>query len=101
MTFKKKFQEIGIGVTLILIAGLLAGCAGGGVRRGVIAMRVDDSTAHVSMGGGEVGVGDHVELFRNVCAGGGGKVADGMGPKTCRKEPMGHGEISETLGADY
>ncbi len=101
MIFVQKFKEIGTKTALfVCFAGLLVGCAGGGVRRGVIAMRVDESTAHVSMGRGEVGVGDHVELFRNVCTGG-GKATDGLGPRICRKEPLGHGEILETLGSDY
>jgi hypothetical protein len=85
---------------LIFLAAAISGCAT--THRASIVMKMSESEAHISMGQGEVVVGDHVELYRNVCtkSGSPGERAGG-GPKKCEKQLFGHGEISQLLGNDY
>jgi hypothetical protein len=65
-------------------------------HRGVVAMKVDEQNAHVGMGGGELKVGDHVELFKNVCS-----VRGRHSGRVCEKVASGHGEVLEILNEDY
>jgi hypothetical protein len=88
---------------ILLLASFIVACAGT-TRRGSVVMKLNESEAHISMGQGDVNVGDHVELYRNICTStrndnvgerhGGGKV-------TCEKKLYGHGEVSQLLGNDY
>lgn len=78
---------------------LLAGCATS-LHRGVVAMKVDDSTAHVGLNRGEATTGDHVVLYGNSCTGGGGGKGDGGG-RTCTKKEKGHGTVTEVLSDNY
>lgn len=77
---------------MLVSAFSLISCAT--TRRGSIVMKLNDSQAHVGMGQGEVDMGDHVQLYRNICSG-------GRGDRSCRKEAAGHGEITSVLNADY
>jgi hypothetical protein len=96
MTAKPLLSILIISLGLIL----LSGCASG-VKRGVVAMKISSTEAHVGVGRDELRVGDHVELYRNACTGTpGGKVADG-GSRSCRKESAGHGEVTQILSDDY
>ena len=83
-------------VSVILLGG---GCASQ-THRGVIAMKISDTEAHVGVGTSEVSPGDHVELYRNVCTGGGSRKTGGSALQ-CRKESLGHGEVTRTLNPDY
>jgi hypothetical protein len=74
------------------------GCASA-VHRGVVAMKLDDRKAHVGIGGKEVAVGDHVELYRNQCESGGS--ARQGGTRSCTKTSTGHGVVSKVLSSDY
>lgn len=95
MKLKTAWPLTGLALGLVLISG----CASG-VKRGVVAMKISDTEAHVGMGESDLSVGDHVELYRNACTGGlGGR--DGGSNRSCRKEPMGHGEVSRILNPDY
>lgn len=84
--------------TLMLIPAiaLLSACATS-LHRGVVAMKVDDRTAHVGLNSTEVKVGDHVELYGSKCTKGGGRGS----PTTCTKVSKGHGVVTEVMGGDY
>lgn len=69
-------------------------------HRGVIAMKVSEHEAHVGIGKNELSVGDHVELYRNVCksaSGRRGEVATG----SCEKKIVGHGVVTGIINDDY
>ena len=89
----KYFLVIGVSISV-------AGCATG-VKRGIVAMKINETEAHVGIGSEEVSPGDHVELYRNVCTGGGGKKSDGAEPRKCTKKSIGHGTVKEVLSGDY
>lgn len=88
-------------IVLVFVVIALSACASG-VKRGVVAMKITDTDAHVGVGQDEVKVGDHVELYRNVCTGtnSGGR-GDGGGTRSCKKESTGHGEVTQILNPDY
>jgi hypothetical protein len=67
-------------------------------HRGVVAMKVSDTEAHIGAGKNELVVGDHVELYKNVCRGGG---SHGESDYNCAKKLMGHGEVTRTINEDY
>lgn len=78
--------------TLVAIT-LLGGCATG-FHRGVVAMKIDDSTAHVGLNRNEAKNGEHVELYGNKCS----------GPKEireCQRVSKGHGTITEIINDNY
>jgi hypothetical protein len=75
---------------------LISGCASM-THRGVVAMKVSDSEAHVGAGDNELRMGDHVELYRNVCAG----AARETGTRSCEKRSSGHGVVTKEINADY
>lgn len=78
---------------------LLAGCATR-LHRGVVAMKIDDSTAHVGLNRGEATTGDHVVLYGNSCSPGGGG-GQGIGGRTCTKIEKGHGTVTQILSENY
>ena len=87
-------------ISMASIVLLVGGCASQ-VHRGVVAMKISDTEAHVGVGPGEVSPGDHVELYHNICTGGGGAAKEGGSERKCRKESLGHGEVTQTLNPDY
>lgn len=82
---------------IVLVSGalILSSCASK-VHRGVVAMKMDESTAHVGIKNNEVNVGDHVELYGNKCAR--NKASD---DQSCVRVSKGHGTITQILSADY
>ncbi len=84
-------------VVLLLVSGAVAfsSCASQ-VHRGVVAMKIDDSTAHVGLKNSEVSVGDHVELYSNKCP---ANKFDRN--KTCEKVLLGHGAVTEIINENY
>ena len=83
-------------VALIMVAlALLGGCATS-FHRGVVAMKVDESTAHVGLNSDEVKVGDHVELYGSKCTTG-----TRGSPSKCIKISKGHGTVVEILSEHY
>lgn len=89
-----KLIKIVIGASILT----LSACSTG-VKRGSVVMKVSDEEAHVGIGKNEVKPGDHLQLYNNVCTGGGGK--DRAGDRICRKVSQGHGEVVEVLNDDY
>jgi hypothetical protein len=90
-----------IGFLFVVTVGI-SSCAGS-VKRGVVAMKINETEAHVGIGRGEVNVGDHVELYRNICVGNASLTKGGQegAGRTCTKQSGGHGEVTEILGNDY
>ena len=86
-------------IVLVVLLPLFLGACASKVHRGVVAMKIDDSTAHVGIRGSEVSVGDHVELYANKCSKGGKAANDYVGE--CSKVLKGHGVISQILNQDY
>ena len=82
---------------IIVVSGalILSSCASK-VHRGVVAMKMDESTAHVGIKDNEVKVGDHVELYGNKCTF--NRVAQ---DQSCVRVSKGHGIITQILNADY
>lgn len=96
--------KIRMAITLLmacLLLVLFSACAS--TRRGSVVMKVSDDQAHVGMGKADVNVGDHVQLYQNVCPPkrAAGRSGDGGSSGSCRKEPRGHGEVVQLLGEDY
>jgi hypothetical protein len=77
---------------LALTLALATGCTS--VHRGVVAMKIDDTTAHVCMNRDEVAVGDTVQLYRNVCTRRGGSTR-------CEKKALATGTVTEILNDHY
>ncbi|MBC7467271.1 MAG: hypothetical protein H7256_14870 [Bdellovibrio sp.] len=84
--------------TIVLLAGALvvSSCATNQLHRGVVAMKIDDRNAHVTLNKNEVAVGDHVELFGNKCV-----PLAGTRAKTCERVEKGHGVVTEVLNDNY
>ncbi|MBC7457441.1 MAG: hypothetical protein H7235_04130 [Bdellovibrionaceae bacterium] len=82
-------------IFLVIGALALSSCASK-VHRGVVAMKIDETTAHVGLKSNVVAVGDHVELYGNKCTK--NKIETGQG---CTKYSKGHGVVSSILNEDY
>ncbi len=67
-------------------------------RRGVIAKKMSNNEAHVTLGREEVATGDRVTLFKSVCEMIGGRKGEAY---YCYKTKVGTGRISELLGASF
>ncbi len=82
---------------VVVVCGtfILSSCASK-VHRGVVAMKMDESTAHVGIRDSEVNVGDHVELYGNKCAR--NRASE---EQSCVRVSKGHGTITQILNADY
>lgn len=80
---------------VFLVLPLVLGACASQLHRGVVAMKVDESTAHVGLNKNEVSVGDHVELYANNCTGSAKTV------QKCTKISKGHGTVTEVLSEDY
>ena len=84
-------------VAVLLVSGAVAlsSCASK-VHRGVVAMKINETTAHVGLSKSEVSVGDHVELYANKCPR--SKIDSAQ---ICQKVLKGHGAVTEILNDDY
>ena len=89
----KKFLSTGIAIVA------LTGCATHSVMRGSVAMKVNDTEAHVCMNKDEIKAGDHLVLYKNVCE----QVDKGKDRTSavCKKVESGHGEITQILNDHY
>ncbi len=87
-------------VVLASVIFNLTGCASV-VKRGVIAMKISNTEAHVGIGQEEVSVGDHVELYRNECTGKGTGRDGGEPTVFCQKISTGHGSVTKIYNQDY
>jgi len=79
---------------LLILSISMAGCAHS-VMRGSVAMKVSDTEAHVCMNKDEVKIGDHVELYANVCS------REGKEQSICNKVSRGHGTVTEIINEHY
>ena len=82
---------------VILVTGtlILSSCASK-VHRGVVAMKIDETTAHVGLKSNEVEVGDHVELYGNKCT-----KSHIIQEQTCNKVAKGHGIVTGVMNENY
>lgn len=80
---------------LVSFTVFLASCASSSIHRGVVAMKVSDSIAHVGLQQNEATVGDHVELYTNKCSRIKGE------EQICKKISKGHGRIMSIINPDY
>lgn len=80
--------------SITFAAVLVTGCSA--VHRGVVAMKVNDTEAHVCLNKGEVAVGDTVKLYRNVCT-----TASKPILAKCEKREMGSGSVTQILNEHY
>lgn len=64
------------------------------IHRGVVAMKVDENTAHVGLNNNEVNIGDHVELYSNKCR-------NLKSEQFCKKVSKGHGTVLSFINDDY
>jgi hypothetical protein len=79
---------------------VLAGCATS-FHRGVVAMKLDENTAHIGLKKGEASVGDHVELYGNKCTGPSSGRQGNAGSRSCEKVAKGHGTVTQILSENY
>lgn len=82
-------------VVLVTGALILSSCASK-IHRGVVAMKIDETTAHVGLKSNEVEVGDHVELYGNKC-----KRMPKSSEQSCEKVSKGHGVVTGVMNENY
>lgn len=80
---------------VVSLVALLSSCASTSIHRGVVAMKVSDSIAHVGLQQNEASVGDHVELYSNKCNRIKGE------DQICKKISKGHGKVLSIISPDY
>ena len=83
-------------IVVVLIGSILVTSCASKVHRGVVAMKINENTAHVGLNRNEVSVGDHVELYGNKCAGN-SKIIE----RTCEKILKGHGIVTQIINDNY
>lgn len=83
----------------VVVIAALSGCASHGVMRGSVAMKLNDTEAHVCMNKDEVSPGDHLILYKNVCEA--RDRAKSTPVNVCEKVEIGHGEITKILSEHY
>lgn len=86
-------------VYAITAAGLV-GCVAPHTR-GVVAMKLNETDAHVCVGKEEVEPGDKVLLYRNVCTNPALTAPKTLRAVTCEKKQIGAGTITENLNEHY
>ena len=79
---------IGIGLLAITIGG----CAPT-VKRGVVAMKIDEQRVHVTLGKDDVSVGDQVTFYQNVCQPQIGPSKPANPSRRCEQEVAGKGNV--------
>lgn len=88
-------MEIGKLAVLGSLTFLVACASSQKVHRGVVAMKINDSTAHVGLSQDEVKLDDHVQLYSNKCTRSVSKEV------SCQKIEKGHGKITEIVNSNY
>lgn len=79
---------------VLVVGSLFVTSCATSVHRGVVAMKIDENTAHVGLSQNEVNIGDHVELYSNKCR---YKKAE----QSCEKVSKGHGTVTSIINNDY
>ena len=69
------------------------------LRHGTIAMKENDTMAHVSIH--DVKPGDHIELFQNKCKGTNGSAGRFGIERTCEREKLGIGTVKNVFNDHY
>ncbi len=77
---------------LLLTAFALTACSPAH-SKGVVAMKISDTEAHVCVGRDEVGPGSEIEVLRNVCR--------REKPYNCELKRVGVGRVTEPLNDHY
>ena len=86
---------------ILLIIILLSSCAHR-FRRGTVAMKTGDETAHICLGHNDVAVGDKINFLKNDCEGSGiGGGHDSGAVKECEMKEIGTGTVSRLLNSHY
>lgn len=84
-------------LVVVITLCLVTGCTSM-VHRGVVAMKVSDTKAHVCVDRNEIGTGDTVKIYRSVCT----STPAQKGPGTsCKKELVGTGTVTGALNEHY
>lgn len=94
-----KSKIIRVLVLGISVMAFAVGCASS-VHRGVVAMKIDEHTAHVCIDPDEAKVGDHLSVFRNECS----QPIPGSksrGIPVCKKRPVGSATIISYFNEHY
>ena len=86
-----------INLTLAGLGLAVAACSSTGVHRAPVLMKLENNNFHIGMGAGEVQVGNHVQMFREVCK----YSPKSKGEANCKREELGHGEITQVLSSQY
>jgi hypothetical protein len=87
---------IGLGLLAITIGG----CAPT-VKRGVVAMKINEQRVHVTLGKDDVSVGDQVTFYQNVCQPEIGTSKPPNPGRRCEKEYAGKGTVVSQLGDKF
>jgi hypothetical protein len=82
-------KAVRVSAGLCAIAALI-GCTTTRAERGVVAMKMNDTEAHVDIGSPALAVGDHVELYHHICE-----------KRVCHKHIGGEGVVSKIVSGDY
>ena len=85
----------------VVIGSMLVGSAYAAVVRAPVAMKINDTEAHVCVGKEEVKVGDKFIAYKNECTPGRGKVAAESGTELCKKVKLGDAKIEKLLNEHY
>ncbi len=83
---------------LICIGGFFITGCGHSLMRGSVVMKVSDTQAQVCLGNNEVKVGDHLQLYKNICSSDGGRALEAQ---SCKKIEGGRGEVTRLLNEHY
>lgn len=83
-------------IIFIAVIAMLSGCVAT-TPRGVVAMKISDSDAHVCLRKQEVKEGETVVIYRNVCERNTGKPAFSR----CELRQQGTGQITDRLNDHY
>ena len=85
-------------LSFISLLGLVVGCASHSFMRGTVAMKIDEKTAHVCLGEGDVKKGDKVIFYKNQCSSIGGELASDI---ECDLKILGEGKVARVLNSHY
>lgn len=80
-------------LSLALAAAFTLSACAPGHSKGVVAMKISDTEAHVCVGKEEVHTGSEIEVLRNVCR--------REKPYACELKSIGTGRITEPLNDHY
>jgi len=85
--------------TYLLLALFIFSSCASRTHRGVVAMKIDEKTAHIGLSYNEVSIGDHVQLYTNKCS----KLDRNTSRtgQTCEKISKGNGTVTAIINESY